>query len=251
MNIPADGGAPVQASTASSAATVDVAKIAQPAAPATAPAPAAAAPAKAPEKGAWLADGKPAPAAAAAEPATPAAAATEAKQPEKLKVTVPEGFKMEAAALEAFEADMTALGVTSEQAQKLLAKNLETQKASHEALLSQLDKQDSDWLGELKTAWGEKFAENGEKLKRVYDYIDPQGDLRKGLEAMKLAHNPVLNKALAKLIPLFEEPKLKPPSAAGVPEKDTRTPMERLAAQFREDLKKPMQAPPGVMKFTT
>jgi len=209
---------------------------------------AAAAPAKAPEKAAWLADGKPA---AAAEPAKPAAAAADAKQPEKLKVTVPEGFKMEAAALEAFEADMSALGVTSEQAQKLLAKNLQAEKASHEALLSQLDKQDADWLGELKGAWGEKFAENGEKLKRVYDYIDPQGDLRKGLEAMKLAHNPVLNKALAKLIPLFEEPKLKPPSAAGVPEKDTRTPMERLSAQFRSDLAKPMAMPPGGMKFTT
>lgn len=240
------------AETASSAATVTATpNAAVPVSQGSAPAPVAAgtpapaaAPAKAAEKASWLAAAegvKP-----VAEPAKPEAA----KQPEKFDLKVPEGHTMEAAALEAFEARMKALGVSQEQAQKLLSEDLEAQKKTHADLVAQLDKQDADWLGELKSEWGAKFAENGEKLKRVYDYIDPQGDLRKGLEAMKLAHNPVLNKALAKLIPLFEEPKLKPPSAAGVVEKDTRTASEKLAAQFRAELEKAPVIPPG-MKFTT
>lgn len=237
---------PAAKEPAAAPATVAAAATPAPATPA-APAPAAAAPAapaKAADKAAWLGEGAK-PAAAAAEPAKPA----EVKQPEKYELKLPEGHTMEAATLEAFGARMQALGVSQEQAQKLLAQDLEAQKASHTALLSQLDKQDADWLGELKSAWGEKYAENGEKLKRVYDYIDPQGDLRKGLEAMKMAHNPVLNKALAKLIPLFEEPKLKPPSAAGVVEKDNRTIQEKLAAKFREDMEKaPILG--GEMKFT-
>jgi hypothetical protein len=248
MSNPAESG--------TSSVTPEV-KITTPVAPAATPAPAVAAPAspaapaaKAPEKGAWLGEAKPA-AAAGADPAKAPAADAPAKQPDKFDLKVPEGHAMEAAALEAFEARMKALGVSQEQAQKLLVEDLTAQKASHEALLSQLDKQDTDWLGELKTAWGDKFAENGEKLKRVYDYIDPQGELRKGLEAMKLAHNPVLNKALAKLIPLFEEPKLKPPSAAGVQERDNRTPQERLAASFRAELAKAPTLSGGIPKFTT
>lgn len=247
--VAAAGGAAV--TTASTSAQVSVAKAEPVAAP---PASTAAPTTKAEEtaKAPWMAvgDAKPEAKADATKPAA-AAETSKDKADEKFTFKLPEGHSMEAAALDAFGADMKALGVNQDQAQKLLERKLSAEKESYDLTLAQINKQDIDWEKELRDTWGAKYAETGEKLKRVYDYIDPQGDLRKGLEAMRMAHNPVLNKALAKLIPLFEDPKLRAPSSTGVQEKDTRTPQEKLAAQYREQLAKGVQAQiPVGMKFT-
>src|SRR6185436_703624 len=134
---------PVAATPVSTSATSSVPASPAASTPAALP-PAASAPAKPaePAKAPWLA--APDPAAAAAKPAEPAAAAA-AKPDEKFNLKVPDGFKLEAAGLDAFEAQMKALGVTADQAQKPLTRDLEAQKAADEAVLAQITKQDADW----------------------------------------------------------------------------------------------------------
>jgi len=216
-------------------------------------APAAATPA-APAKAAWMEAPKadaPAPAAPAgkiaAEPVKPAAAepekpaATEAKPepakaPEKYDLKAPEGVTMEAAALEKFGAEMKALGLSQEQAQKLLVRDHEAQKASQASLMAQLDGFDKANLAKLQSRWGEKFPEMSEKVKRVFDYADPKGVFRKEVEAMKMAHAPELIEFVERFVPLFEEPSLKAPSAAGVTEKDTRPPFEQLKDKYAKQM---------------
>lgn len=226
---------------------------------ATEKAPVVAAAPAAPAKAAWMEAPKadaPAPAAptakiqaAVADPAKPAAVVAEpdkpaaaiepvktepAKAPEKYDLKAPEGVTMEAASLEKFGAEMKALGLSQEQAQKLLVRDHEASKASRDAMVAQLDGFDKANLAKLQTRWGDKFPEMSEKVKRVFDYADPKGNLRKEVEAMKMAHAPELIEFVERFVPLFEEPSLKAPSAAGVTEKDTRPLSERLKADYQK-----------------
>ncbi len=215
-------------------------------------------------KVAWMEppkEGAPAPAAPtakipveAAKPAVPAAdpakpAATEAAKAApaadvKFDLKAPEGVTMEAAALEKFGAEMKALGLSQEQAQKLLVRDHEASQASRTAVMTQLEGLDKANLAKLQQRWGEKFPEMSEKVKRVFDYADPKGNLRKEVEAMKMAHAPELIEFVERFVPLFEDPSLKAPSAAGVTEKDTRPLNERL----KDDYRKRMAAADGAVK---
>ncbi len=250
--VAAAGGAAVMTASTSAQVSIDKKELAAaPAAATAAPAAQQQQPAKAaasePEKSAWMKVGdeaKPA-ADAAAKPA-----AEEGKKDEKFNLKVPEGHSMEAAALDAFEARMRALGVNQDQAQKLLDDNLKVQKESQDAMTRQLADYDRANLDKLKGRWGTKFGEMSEKLKRVFDFADPSGSFRKEVEAMKMAHAPELVEVFERFIPLFEDPKLRAPSSTGATEKDTRTPQEKLADRYREQLKQPMAAAPVGMKFT-
>jgi hypothetical protein len=53
---------------------------------------------------------------------------------------------------------------------------------------------------------------------------------------MKLAHAPELIEFVERFVPLFEEPSLKAPSAAGVTEKDTRPAQDRLVEKYRKQM---------------
>ena len=214
----------------------------------TAPPAAAAAPA-APAKAAWMeppkADAKPIEpvgkvdpatvvkpvATDAAKPVDPAAAPV---VPVKFELKAPDGATIEAAALEKFGTEMQSLGLTQEQAQKLLVRDHEAQKAATDGYMKTLDGLDQTNLKALQARWGDKFPEMSEKVKRVFDYADPKGTLRKAAEGLKMAHAPELIEFVERFVPLFEEPSLKSPSTAGVTERDTRPLNEQLVDRYRK-----------------
>ncbi len=185
--------APTTASTATSAAAVWMQPPAVDGAKSTSAADPAAKPADAPP--------------AAAKPAEPA-------KPEKISVKAPEGVTIEAARLEKFGADMSALGVTQDVAQKLFEREMASEKASREADMSAMKATNDAWGQQLKAEWGEKYGENAELTKRGFDYIDPDGSMRKELEGIN-AHNwPKLLNGIRKVGEMLREDKLHAPSGA-------------------------------------
>ena len=208
-----------------------------PAAPAPAPASAAAAVPAAPAAPAWNAPKPAEPVAAVPDPAKPAAPAPAApvKEPEKFDLKVPDGVKMEPAALEGYKNLSKELGLTSEQTQKLLDRDLQAQKTSRESLTQQIQKQDADWAGEIRTKQGEKYAEFEATVSRAFDYGDPDGSFRKALGEAGLLNNPRLIGFVERFGSLFKEDKI-PSGATGAPKggKDNRPLHERLIDEFKK-----------------
>ena len=192
------------------AAPAPVAAVPATPAPAAAPAVVTASSSTAPE---WM---KPPEAAKPADPAKPAEAAKPAEpaKPEKITIKAPEGVTVEAAVLEKFGADMSALGVTQDQAQKLYDMKLAEQKASQEADVAAMKSTNDKWGQQLKSEWGEKYVENAELTKRGFDFVDPDCSMRKELEGIN-AHNwPKLLNGIRKVGEMLREDKLHAPSGA-------------------------------------
>jgi hypothetical protein len=177
----------------------------------------------------------------------PDAAASQAVAFEAKDLKLPEGVQMEPARLEEYASFAKESGYSQAQTEKLIARDLAQQKASHEAILGQLKAQDAKWLGEYQKSLGDKFTEHGEKLKRVFDYADADGSFRKGLEAMHMAHHPELLKFAEKFIPLFEEDRLKGPSGTIPAGEDKRTLDQKLDDEYRAKManRQPRNAPVG------
>lgn len=220
---PAPAATPSPAPVTATSAAPAVLEKKEPAAPAEGSA-------KGSAKSPWLETAKPADPAAKAPQAEPAK--EPAKADEKYSLKVPEGMSMEAAALEKYGAEKKALGLSQEQTQKLLEHDLASQKAQHEGLVKQVHEQDAKWAEEYKAKCGEKYVENAEMIKRVFDYGDSDGSFRKSLGDMGLGNAPQLLAFVEKFIPLFREPSLKAPSRAVTSEPDNRTPQERLTAKY-------------------
>jgi len=156
----------------------------------------------------------------------------------KLDLKVPEGYTMDAAALDKFKSSMKELGLDSTAAQKILARDLKAQKESHEETISMLKRQDAEGVKALQSEWGTKFAEKAEKVKRVFDFADPDGSFRKDLEASYLANNPKLIRFVEKFSDLVGEGKIAS-GTTGVPGgKDNRPLHERSIDAFRQLNKK-------------
>jgi hypothetical protein len=220
---------------AGSAAPAATPAPATPVTPATPAAPEAAKPkeepAKTEAKAPWMEPAK-------KEETKPDAAASQAAVTFEAKdLKLPEGVQMEPARLAEYASFAKESGYSQAQTEKLIARDLAQQKASHDATMNMLKAQDAKWLGDYRQALGDKFAEHGEKLKRVFDYADADGSFRKGLEDMHLAHNPELLKFASKFIPLFEEDRLKGPSSTIPTAEDKRTLDEKLDDRYREKMK--------------
>lgn len=160
------------------------------------------------------------------------------KEPEKFDLKVPDGFTMEAAAKAKFESSMQELGLDAKQAQKLLDKQLADQKASHEETITLLKKQDADGVKALQTAWGTKFAERSETVKRAFDYADPDGSFRKLLADSYLANNKPLIEFVEKFGALMKEDSISAGPSSAKPAKDNRPLQERTQAEFKKWLEK-------------
>lgn len=154
--------------------------------------------------------------------------------PDKFELKAPEGTNMEAAALEKFGTEMKSLGFTQEQAQKLLERDHGAQKARVQAEQTFMKAKDKEWLGEVKNTWGTaKFAENSEHAKRGFDFLDPDGAMRKDMEAAGLAHWPKMVYAAERLGRALGEDKI------GVRTETTRSvekknPEAALKDQYRD-----------------
>lgn len=177
---------------------------------------------------------KPAAADVPADPAKPAA--TE----EKWALKVPEGVAIKPEHLQKFEEEMKALGMDSAKAQKILDRDLAHDARQRETYIKQADEQSVKWHGDLKSRWGDKFNDMDAQVKRVFDHGDPDGKFRAALSAMKLQYAPELMQFVERFAPLFADPRLNPPSQVGVTVQDTRTPREKLTAEYERRMKAPV-----------
>ncbi len=230
---PAGGAAPAQGSTppVAAASVPPKADAAKPATPTQVKTESSATPADASAQAAPWAP----PPEKGAEPAKPAAeagAATDKKEPEKFSLKAPEGSSMDASILDAFGAQMQQLGVNQDQAQKLLEQRYGEQKVAEEAAAAQ----DRNWLEDLradKEYGGKNFNENAEATKRAWDFIDPDGAIRREMAKMWVGNYPPLQKGMAKFGKRMMEDKLHT-GAVGVPAaKDNRTTMEKAKDHYR------------------
>jgi hypothetical protein len=163
---------------------------------------------------------KPDAAAAAAQPEKP-------KEDVKYELKAPEGASMDASALEGYVSFAKENGLTPAQAQKLLDRDVAAKKQADDAMWEQVRKTDADNLKGIQTAWGDKFGENAEKVKRAFDYVDPDGSLRKDMERVGVAHHRPLVEAFLKVGELLANDSLRTPSIAGPAAKDNRTAHEK------------------------
>jgi hypothetical protein len=220
----------------------------KPAAAAGAPAPAAPQAAVEPKKEAVPATGAPETktvAAAWLEPAKPAAtpATPESKNEEiKYELKAPEGASLDAAALEGYVSFAKEHGLTPAQAQKILERDVASQKAANDALMAQVRDADQKSLKEIQTAWGDKFGEYSEDTKRAFDYVDPDGTMRKDIERAGVAHYRPLVEAFRKFGGLLKNGSLAAPSIAGPTAKDNRTPQEQRTDYYRQKMEEQRKA---------
>lgn len=170
---------------------------------------------------------------AAAKPAADPAKPAEPAKPEKVTIKAPEGVSVEAAVLEKFGADMSALGVTQDIAQKLFERQMAEQKASRDADFEAMKATNEKWGQQLKAEWGEKYVENAELTKRGFDFVDPDGSMRKELEGINAQNWPKLLNGIRKVGEMLREDKLHVPTTNAVPEKKL-TSEQKLAEGYRE-----------------
>lgn len=217
--------------TTTAAASVD-AKV-------TAPAPAAPAPAATVTA---AADATKAAAAApwmSTEPKKPDAAKVEpegTKEDVKYELKAPEGVSMDASALEGYVSFAKENGLTPAQAQKLLDRDVAAKKQADDAVWEQVRKTDAENLKAIQTAWGDKFGEKSERVKRAFDYVDPDGSLRKEMESIGVAHHRPLVEAFLKVGDLLANDSLRTPSIAGPAAKDNRTPHEKARDYYAQKM---------------
>jgi hypothetical protein len=120
---------------------------------------------------------------------------------------------------------MSALGVTQDVAQKLFERELASEKASRDADMAAMKTTNENWGKQLKSEWGEKYGEYAELTKRGFDFVDPDGSMRKELEGIN-AHNwPKLLNGIRKVGEMLREDKLHAPSGA--------TPAPKLSPEER------------------
>jgi hypothetical protein len=213
---------------------------ADPAKPETTPAPAPTAPAATPEpvkpqdpaKRSVLAEKPQEP-----EPGKkPDAAAPEGKPndgtPDAYEVKVPEGVKVDEAELKQWTGTAKELGLTPEQASKLISLNDQRSKAAVDAQAQAWAKQGDDWYGALEK--DPEFGGANQKaseaaLQTALKRFDPKGELAADLERYGIENLPSLAKLLRRIGLAGAEDKVVVPRA---PEKQPTGEDTRLAKKY-------------------
>jgi hypothetical protein len=138
----------------------------------------------------------------AAEPAKPVV-------PEKYDLKVPEGVKLEPAVLERTAATAKALGLTQEQAQKLLDHDASVIKTIAESQAQAFEQRKAGWLEDVRNAkdiGGDAFESNANVAKR---FMDKWGTdtLRTELNATGFGNHPEVVRFVLKLAKAMGEDK--------------------------------------------
>lgn len=145
------------------------------------------------------------PAPAAAPPAEPPAADTPADAkpqgaPEKYEFKYPEGYQVDEAALGEYSTAFKELGLTNEQAQRLVDMDAKRSASSNEAAVAAQQQQVEAWVGELKNDpdfGGAKFEANvGIANKALAAFGSPE--LTQFFKETGLGNHPLLVKAFHK-----------------------------------------------------
>lgn len=121
--------------------------------------------------------------------------------PEKYEFTKPEGFEgeLDEGALEAFEPIAKELGLSQEQADKLVAIHAETVQKQQQAMADQHSQQMEAWTNELREDpdfGGAKFDANVKSAQKAVETFGSEG-LKKALEETGLGNHPDLVRTFA------------------------------------------------------
>jgi len=113
---------------------------------------------------------------------------------------------MDKAALDSFATYAKEKGLSQEHAQLMIDRDHQERAALLKAGNDAMAAEDVRWKAELqsdKEFGGEKFGENAELVKRLFDVGDPDGVFRKGLDDAKLGNNVLLNRFMLRLARKF------------------------------------------------
>lgn len=120
---------------------------------------------------------------------------------EDYELEAPEGVELEQEQLAEVKAFAKELGVSKEQAQKLLAKNLELQSRFNENSMTRLDSASKEWAQQAKSdkeIGGDQFANTIEQGKSVLNKFATE-DFKGILKASKLSHHPEVLRFLSRI----------------------------------------------------
>ena len=190
----------------------------------------------------------PAPAAApvAATPApAPAPAATSATtapaaKPVAYDIKLPNDTYMKPADVEKITAFAKERNLSPEQAQAIVDRDHAERVGYMQSLSVQMEDQGKSWLAELKVhpkLGGANWEATETNVKRAFQIGDPTGVFRKSLEESHLQYYPGLVEFLNVLGATRKEDGLTVPVTAA-PDKDTRSPREKLEEHYRNSAKK-------------
>lgn len=182
---------------------------------------------------AWMEPPKPAAPAPLVPDATGAPATPPEAQPVKFTLAAPKGSSMDAAVLEKHGAEMQALGITQDQAQKILERDFQAAQARDAKNRADLVEFDKQSLNGLREAWGDKFVENSQLVKTGLDYLDPSGALRKDLERVGVAYYKPLAEAWAKVGKLLAPDRMDAPQTSSQKGGKPKPAMQRLEDSYR------------------
>lgn len=161
-------------------------------------------------------------------PATPA--------PVEYKFKLPDGSFMQPADVERFTAFAKERNLTPEQAQAIIERDHKERESFQTSAIAQMAEQDKSWLAEVKAdskIGGQKWTETEANVNRAFQLGDPDGSWRKELAQAHLSYHPGLVRFLNTIGAARKEDSLTAP-VTQAPEKDTRSPKERLEAEFKK-----------------
>lgn len=119
--------------------------------------------------------------------------------PEKYeKFNLPEGFEIPEESFNVFSETFTELGLTQEQAQKLVDVDLKIKQATMQADQEAINKQVETWRADIKKEFGEGFPEAQQKAKHALSTYFSK-ELVSELDKLYLLDNPELFRALHKI----------------------------------------------------
>jgi hypothetical protein len=121
--------------------------------------------------------------------------------PEDFELTAPEGVEVDEVTLKEVKDFAKELGITKEQAEKLLAKNLELNQRHHEASKLSLDNAAKDWIASAKSdkeIGGDQFSQTIKDGKNVLMKYGTE-EFKAILKASKLSQHPEVLRFLSRI----------------------------------------------------
>lgn len=130
---------------------------------------------------------------------TPKTDAPKTQAPEKYSdFKLPEGLSVNKSAMDKFTPIFKDLGLSQENAQKLVDAQASFEQSVVEAQVAGLEKQNVEWLDTLKKGWGSEFDKHVGFAAKGIEGLGIKG-LREWLHESGLSNNPLLVEAFAKI----------------------------------------------------
>jgi hypothetical protein len=122
--------------------------------------------------------------------------------PEPYELTVPDGFDVPADNLKGFEKVCNEIGLTKDQADKLLGWHKEQADLMAADSQQQTEQVMQAWAQEMKADpefGGKNWSNTVASARRAFEMFDPDGSLREFLRESRYQHNPMVIRAVARV----------------------------------------------------